>query len=295
MKPKFLFPSKCRYLGYLLAIPGFILGYLYLYKNYNIPGFELRLRTNDTLFTSAVENFTNELALTLVITGLLLVAFSRVKREDELTASIRLNALYWAILANYGIYALGTLLRLIFDICNIQSTNNPLGFFAYRIDFTTYNLFTPLILFIGIFYYQLYRSRNEFTVKPVRFLPNKPYRFIGKWSFIILVLLIVITGLFHIEFQEFGFTLLPFTLLLNVYSKNKVEDEYIDSVRLEAMQVAVYTNYGILLLLNFFVYGFDFLILEAINLFTIPLIFILWFHYKLYRINKQAVIKTTLL
>src|SRR5438105_1271419 len=93
MKPRFLFPFGLRYLGYLLAIPGFIMGYLVLYQNYQMAGLNFHVRQHPDLFLGANENFTDELALTLVIVGLLFIAFSRLKREDELTAQIRLNAL----------------------------------------------------------------------------------------------------------------------------------------------------------------------------------------------------------
>lgn len=169
MKPKLLFPSNYRYLGYLLTIPGLVLGYLFLYHNYVIPGFSLHLDLG---------NFTNELALAMVIIGLVLIAFSRTKYEDELTARIRLNALYWAILLNYIFYTICLLLDVMYPGKD------------YFWTFSTYNLFVPLCIFIACFYYLLYRHKNEFVVKPVRFLPHKPFKFIGIWLSLILIILV---------------------------------------------------------------------------------------------------------
>lgn len=44
-------------------------------------------------------NFTDEIAFTLIIVGQWMIGFSKLKVEDEQTNSLRLNALYWAVLA----------------------------------------------------------------------------------------------------------------------------------------------------------------------------------------------------
>jgi hypothetical protein len=76
------------------------------------------------------------------------------------------------------------------------------------------------------------------------------------------------------------------------YTKERNEDEYIDQLRLEAMQIAIYVNYLILLISNFIFYGGDFWRVQDINFLTIPIIYIARFQYKLYRINKQVEAKT---
>ncbi|RKR81203.1 hypothetical protein BDD43_1348 [Mucilaginibacter gracilis] len=291
MKSRFLFPGYCRYIGYLLGIPGFVLGYFVLYQNYEIPGFVLRLRATDTLFLKALENFTNELALTLVIVGLLLVAFSKVKQEDELTGKIRLNALYWAILVNYGFYLLFTILMFVPS----SNQHSGFGFFDNYLDFTIYNLFVPLLIFILRFYYLLYQNKNEYNIKAVRYLTNKPYRFIGKWLSIIIICFLIVNRVFplKVNFLESTFIVLPISLLIWAYSKEKTEDEYINATRLEAMQVAVYVNYVILLVSNILFYSSDFLEIQLLNLITIPLIFIVWFQYKLHSTNNESHLKKT--
>lgn len=295
MEPRLLFPSKFRYLGYLLAIPDFILGWLTQQKGYIIPGFELKIRSGSPSFPiiKDVENFTNELALTLVIVGLIFIAFSRLKREDELTARIRINALYWAILINYLLYALVVVMIFICDALDLK-IGGFLGGFDFYISFTMYNLFTPLVIFTGILYYSLFRNKNEFVDKPIRFLPYKPYRFIGKWLSIMFFTL-SITRTFGYAPQFINsevFYLMPLALLMWAYTKERKDDEYIGSIRLEAMQIAIYVNYTILLIANWLVYGLDFWTVLNLNLITIPLIYIAWFQYKLYRVNKQTETKT---
>src|SRR4051812_25170506 len=171
MKTTYLFPARAKYLGALLAIPGFILGYMVVYQNYSIPGFELRLRAGSTLFLSASENFTDELALTLVVIGLLLVAFSRAKKEDELTAKIRLNSLYWAILANYTLYACLILLVFIGYLVKAPWLSNIIDGLTNNLQYTVYNFFVPLVIFIGRFYFLLHRNKNEYDITPVHYLP----------------------------------------------------------------------------------------------------------------------------
>ena len=84
MKSKYLFPTWCGLVGYLLAIVGFTLGYLNIIKKYEIPGFGFNLREKRNFLQGTFENFTNELVIFLVVVGLLFIAFSKSKKEDEL-------------------------------------------------------------------------------------------------------------------------------------------------------------------------------------------------------------------
>jgi hypothetical protein len=243
MKTSFLFPPKLKYLGALLAIPGSVLGYFIVYKNYEIPGFEIRLRERSSLLLSANENFTNELALTLVIIGLLLVAFSRVKKEDELTAKIRQDALYWAILVNYALYAFLLLGVFIGYVAKYPLLNNIIGALTNNLEYTVFNFFTPLLIFIDRFYFLLYRNKNEFYIRPVHYLPCKPYQFLGQWLSITIIAIVAANMTFNWSGAiSYLFWLLPLNLLLWVYSSEKNEDEYINAIRLDAMQLAVYVN-----------------------------------------------------
>ena len=293
MKTTYLFPRRAKYLGVLLAIPGFILGYLVVYQNYSIPGFELRLRARSTLFLSASENFTDELALTLVVVGLLLVAFSRTRKEDELTAKIRLNSLYWAILVNYTLYVCLILLVFVGYLVKSSLLSNIIDGLTSNLQYTVYNFFVPLVIFISRFYFLLYRNKNEYDIKPVHYLPYKPYRLLSKWVSIAIMIAVAGNEAFNwSDALSYLFWLLPLSLLLWIFSTEKTEDEYISATRLEAMQVAVYANYAILLLSDWLVYGIGFIYIQLVNLVTIPLIFIGWFYYRVYRISRQTEVKS---
>ena len=130
------------------------------------------------------------------------------------------------------------------------------------------------------------------------YLPEKPYKFIGK---LLSIPLLGVIGLLFI-INWFGrndadlsgagidvmLLFLPLTLLIWGYSKQKNEDEFISTLRLESMQLAVYVNYAVLLLANFFFYFFDFMMVMFLNLGTIAFFFVLRFNYILWKYNKGS-------
>ena len=150
MKSKFLFPTWCNIVGYLMVIPGFVLGYLFIFHNYEIPGFGFQMREKSNLFQNAFENFTNELAVFLVIVGLLFIAFSKGKKEDELTARLRLNSLYWSVMIYYIIYNFGFLL---------VNYIKEIPFVGEHI--LELNIFSPLLIFIIRYYYLKYAMMDK--------------------------------------------------------------------------------------------------------------------------------------
>jgi len=74
--------------------------------------------------------------------------------------------------------------------------------------------------------------------------------------------------------------------LLVSFSKEKTEDEHISSLRLSSLMWAVLLNYLILLLSFILVYGLSFLDIMVYNMFTVLIIFILRFHYLIYKNSK---------
>lgn len=133
MKTKWLFPHRYRLIGWLIFIPCALLGSINLYADYDI-----------RWLTFAGNNFTNELAGLGVITGLLLIAFSREILEDEMIGQLRLEALQWSVYANYLILAVAML--TVYDV----------AFFSVMI----YNMFTVLLVFIARFRWLLHRNTN---------------------------------------------------------------------------------------------------------------------------------------
>jgi disulfide bond formation protein DsbB len=55
-------------------------------------------------------NFLDELLVLLIVTSGLVHSFSKERQEDELVNSLRLSAMQWAIVANFCLIILGTLL-----------------------------------------------------------------------------------------------------------------------------------------------------------------------------------------
>jgi hypothetical protein len=70
--------------------------------------------------------------------------------------------------------------------------------------------------------------------------------------------------------------------VLVMFSKEKREDEFINLIRLHALQFAVFFNYSLLLLCILMIHGFPFFSVMVYNMFTVIIIYILRFHYLLH-------------
>ena len=76
--------------------------------------------------------------------------------------------------------------------------------------------------------------------------------------------------------------------LLVSFSKEKNEDEYIAGIRLSSLLWAVWGSYILLLGAFLLVYGSPFLDVMIYNMFTVLIIFIVRFHFILYRNSKTV-------
>jgi hypothetical protein len=158
MKTNYLFSYRCKRIGWILFIPGLIVGILILivrievsqWEFLKIPVFAILdkgIMDDDVIFGWTKTYIHDELGALLLIIGGILIAFSRQKIEDELIAKIRLESLIWATYINYGILAL----------CII---------FLYGLAFLevmVYNMFSLLIFFMIRFNWVLYRSNKMIT------------------------------------------------------------------------------------------------------------------------------------
>lgn len=79
-------------------------------------------------------------------------------------------------------------------------------------------------------------------------------------------------------------------LLLIGFSREKIEDEMISQLRLEALQWSVYTNYLVLAIAIVTVYDMAFLQVMIYNMFTILLVFIGRFRWLIYRNNHALAV-----
>ncbi|MEG2612619.1 MAG: hypothetical protein RR971_03920, partial [Alistipes sp.] len=71
-------------------------------------------------------------------------------------------------------------------------------------------------------------------------------------------------------------------------SREKIEDELIAKLRLDSLLIALYVNYGLLIVAALTVYDIDFLNIMLYNLFTTPLLFFILFRFKLWLLRKEV-------
>ena len=155
MKTNYLFPNRFKKIGWLLFIPGIILGIVYLIYQSDISLFNIKVFAiakeaifSDTNFFSISENnVLDEISSILLIIGALLIAFSKEKSEDEFISKIRLESLVWATYINYAILILAII-------------------FVYDMTFLwvlVFNMFTLLVFFLIRFNLALYISKNQIS------------------------------------------------------------------------------------------------------------------------------------
>lgn len=278
MRTKYLLPKWSFVVGWFLTIPGFVLGYLFTFHNYSIPGFGFRLREKDNFIEKAFENFTNELAIFMVILGLLFIAFSKSRKEDELSSKIRLSSLYWGVIAYYIVY-------IITYIISVFLTEIP--FISQH--YLELNIFTPLLIFIARFNYLKYINKDIYLIDKPFLLGNKPTRKLGIiitfLSFLILILALVfdLQGGNYYQLMYIAFII---GLLLWAFSKYKNEDEMTSEQRLESLQLSVYFNYGVLLIATLLFYSLNFLNVLGIANFSLLIFFVVRMEYVNYKNNR---------
>jgi hypothetical protein len=156
MKPRFLFPHRFKLFGWFIAIPSIILGLFVLFDDFSFDFLTVKvpfkyffaaefLSSNDKGNEFSIFNFTDEIAVIGSIIGLLLIAFSKVKVEDEYVSQIRLESLQWAIYLNFALLIIATLLVY--------------GLAYYMV--AIYNMITPLLFFVVRFHYILFFKNNQ--------------------------------------------------------------------------------------------------------------------------------------
>ena len=153
MQTKFLLPNRVKIWGWIIAIPAFVLIILYLQFDFAFPFLEYAQKTkqkisfdNGLLFNIQYNNFTDEIGSILLIIGLLLIAFSKEKDEDERIFQLRLESLLWATLVN----SLLIILSIVFFYNELF------------LKIMAYNVCSTLILFIVKFNLTIYFERKKY-------------------------------------------------------------------------------------------------------------------------------------
>lgn len=88
--------------------------------------------------------------------------------------------------------------------------------------------------------------------------------------------------------DEMLFLLLLVSGLTYAFSKEKTEDEMVSKIRLDSLVWATYFNYILILLCYMFLYGFAFLNVMMVALFSHLLFFIIRFRWMMYKQNKLS-------
>ena len=251
--------------GVILLLPGLACGYF-------------------TFVFSTNTNFYDEFAITLLSIGLLFIGFSQLRAEDEATRKIRLNAIYWAILLDVFCVAVLWLILLANDYINIPILDK-----VAQLSADLYNWLFVLVIFVCRFYYLLNKYRTRGIVNPTSLIPFNPYNLIGKATALVLCVLTAVAAIFNLKNDIYAdlFSLIPAAFFLLIGSKERNETEEISNIRLNAMQVAVYINYILVLVATWTVYGLDYLVVLLISLISIPIIFALIFYATCFKASRQ--------
>jgi len=77
-------------------------------------------------------------------------------------------------------------------------------------------------------------------------------------------------------------------LYLLSFTREKVEDEYISRIRAESMLWAVFVQMMVFLVALWTIYGMPFWTFMLINLYLLPLVFVVRYYGKLYVLNRQV-------
>ena len=114
------------------------------FLDYARPG-QATLMDGNFLFDLHSNNFTDEIAGTALIAGLLMIAFSRERFEDERTLQLRLEALLWSVYVNSVLIILAII-------------------FCYNMLFLevmVYNICSTLLIFIARFHWVMYADSKK--------------------------------------------------------------------------------------------------------------------------------------
>lgn len=154
MKTRFLFPRQFKKIGWLIFIPALIAAIVVTITNYDLDShlqanvfamFNLEFMGKPQTMTIIKNGISDEILLSLIIIGGLLVGFSRHKNEDEFIAKIRSESLVWAVYFNFGIMLFATLFVY--------------GMYYFNVMIA--NMFTLLFFFIIRFHIMLYKLNKS--------------------------------------------------------------------------------------------------------------------------------------
>lgn len=152
-KPIYLLPNRFKIIGLFLLAIGIILTVSRFYFGQKPDWLDMKVFAvyssflQTKFFTFITNNILEELSGLSVFIGLVFIAFSKEKYEDEITMQIRIRSLFYSGYANI----LLTILAFLFIF--------GLGF----IYFMVVNIFAFFVIFIIVNEYTLYRYKKRTT------------------------------------------------------------------------------------------------------------------------------------
>lgn len=143
MKSTFLINNKYKKWGIIILLPSLVLGAMFMFWDISLDILTVKSRQVG-IFEHSI-NLTDEIAFTGTVIGLLLIAFSREKIEDEYINILRLESIQWAVLINYALLILATWI--------FHGTS--------YLHVLIYNMLTILVIFILRFHYVLSKNKAQ--------------------------------------------------------------------------------------------------------------------------------------
>jgi hypothetical protein len=138
MRPYFLLSPKWKIPSLILLLASSVLFVASVPYEFVFPWLHHPVHTSGINLSN--DNLTDELALSVVIISLLMLAFCAERVEDEYVRIIRLKCWQWAVMVNYGLLMVG--IWLVYGMAFI--------------GLLYYNTLTTLLLFLVLFYGRLY-------------------------------------------------------------------------------------------------------------------------------------------
>lgn len=151
MKSTFLFPRVFNKIGWLLFVPS-VLTIIWLIATGKSPEAGLNFNAfalmddgilGEVNYFKFIKNdLTDELLLSLIVLGCILIGFSKRPNEDEYIAQIRYESLVWAVYFNFGVMLLATwfVFGLFYFQVMMLSMISLLLFFVTRFQLMLYRL-----------------------------------------------------------------------------------------------------------------------------------------------------------
>lgn len=142
----YLLPNKFKIIGVLLFVVGIIITIIRFYFGVKPDWLDIKVFAvyssflQTKYFTFITNNILEELSGLILLVGLVFIAFSKEKTENEIIEQIRIRSFFYSVYSNI----LFTVFAFIFIF--------GLGFVYYLV----LNMFVSLLLFIFIFRYNIY-------------------------------------------------------------------------------------------------------------------------------------------